>query len=640
VKSVGKFLYLIILSAALLLGAVGVAVIGHIEPPHLFSTEVVRPEFLVADSNGSHRERVTIYDAGDGNCYVFLPSYAQLDRVTVTAGKGQTFALDGVALSEGLNCGSFCPETPYAFTADGESLGNLWFYRSENVAAMYIDTVSGSMDEVHHYTYSYPEEFASARLYTADGKLDYLDDYAAIRGRGYSSWGIDKKSYTLSLDKSTGLLDMGNSEKWTLTSNGFDPTHLRNQIAYSFAEKIAPHPGWVPDCAFTELYLNGDYAGLYLLCQKPDAGPDHMNLAPEDFYFETFPTGRELEGPAIFEFCVAAAAEIKFPKECAEDQLALMQARVEELHEVLISEEETPWQDYIDLDSWVRKYLVEEVFMNLDGGRSSTYFYYDASVEKFYTGHCWDYDRTLAGLGGNMWNAPCSMLVKRDWKKGTSWFGALYRKEAFLDTVKEYYGQEFRPLLLDYADETIDVFAEQIRGAVRSEYLRSPELHEHQEWESAVEGIRTFLEKRIGFLDALWLENEVYYEIEGGIEHGNIYVAAGMPPEELPPNTYNPEGIWYLEGTDTPFDVTQPVTGNIRLSPLPASETPPPTEEVDEEVETVPKSGFATQDYITFASIAFLGLLLVCFVCVDIFRRRKDEQKAEQSFSHSGAGER
>ena len=101
--------------------------------------------------------------------------------------------------------------------------------------------------------------------------------------------------------------------------------------------------------------------------------------------------------------------------------------------------------------------------------------------------------------------------------------------------------------------------------------------------------VSDFLQKRIDFLDALWLENEAFYKIEVKGILSNLYVSAGMTAEELPANPEDPQGIWYLEGTDLPFDVTQPVTGDVSLSPLPASETPPPTEEATP-VETVIRS--------------------------------------------------
>jgi len=621
VKLIRKYFYLIILSAVLLLGVVGIAVITDVPLPQRASAEVAWPEFLVESSDGAYAERVTIYDAGDGNCYVFLPSYAAFDRVTVTAGKGQTYTLGSVELTENISCEAFQTGTPYAFTAGGEMLGNLWFRRSEPIPTVYVDTISGNLEGILHDTF--PEELAGTRVYTAEGELDHLEDYAAIKCRGYSSWGIEKKSYTLSLGKSTGLLGMGNSEKWTLTANGFDPTRMRNRIVYSFAQLVAPYH-WAPECAFAELYLNGEYAGLYLLCQKPDMGPDHMNLPAEDYYFEIIPTTRGESGPLMFDFCASETAEVIFPKEPAEDQLAFLKGRLEEAHGAIVSEGDTPWQEHIDMNSWVRKYLLEEIFRNGDGGRASTFFRYDTSEEKLYVGHCWDYDGTFGALGKGVWTSPYSMLVIRDWCEGPSWFGELWKKEAFRTAATELYEKEYRPLLLEYGEKTIPAIAEEIRGAIESEYLRWPELHTGTDWEPAVEGILDFLHKRIAFLDALWLEGETFYEIDA--EESNLYVKAGTVCEDLPKNVFNEEGIWYLAGTDIPFDASQPITGDVKISALPASQIPPPTEEPEEIVQS---SGYSMQDYITFASVAFFLCALSCFAVADRVQRKKDRRDAD-----------
>ena len=63
--SVRKYLYLIILSAALVLGAAGVSLVADVPRPQRTSSEVVWPEFSVANADGSRWERITIYDAGD-----------------------------------------------------------------------------------------------------------------------------------------------------------------------------------------------------------------------------------------------------------------------------------------------------------------------------------------------------------------------------------------------------------------------------------------------------------------------------------------------------------------------------------------------------------------------------------------------
>jgi hypothetical protein len=85
----------------------------------------------------------------DGNCYVFLPSYASMDQVTVTIHGNRRCSLGDVVLHDGMSCDSFELETPYDVVVNNHRETTLWFYQSANVATMYIDTDSGTMDYIH-----------------------------------------------------------------------------------------------------------------------------------------------------------------------------------------------------------------------------------------------------------------------------------------------------------------------------------------------------------------------------------------------------------------------------------------------------------------------------------------------------------
>lgn len=51
------------------------------------------------------------------------------------------------------------------------------------------------------------------------------------------------------------------------------------------------------------------------------------------------------------------------------------------------------YTDYIDIEYWVERYLVEEIAKNNDFGSSSNYFYIDTAGDSiFYAGPIWDYD--------------------------------------------------------------------------------------------------------------------------------------------------------------------------------------------------------------------------------------------------------
>ena len=96
----------------------------------------------------------------------------------------------------------------------------------------------------------------------------------AIRGRGNATWLWEKKPYSLTLSKSADLLGMGAAKEWILLTNAPDPTHLRNKIAYDLAAEVgllySPESNWV------DLYLNGEYTGLYLLTERNEIHPQRI----------------------------------------------------------------------------------------------------------------------------------------------------------------------------------------------------------------------------------------------------------------------------------------------------------------------------------------------------------------------------
>ena len=102
-------------------------------------------------------------------------------------------------------------------------------------------------------------------------------------------------------------------------------------------------------------------------------------------------------------------------------------------------------EEYIDLESWAKKYLVEEIVKNFDGGISSQYFYKDSDAKGeplLYAGPVWDYD---GALGNGDWSVrkPEGMLIRYDMRiydplKGEKvfrnrWFPELYSHERFLE---------------------------------------------------------------------------------------------------------------------------------------------------------------------------------------------------------------
>ena len=104
-------------------------------------------------------------------------------------------------------------------------------------------------------------------------KMQIWDDSSAeseimdltIRGRGNSSWEMPKKSYKIEFDKKQSMLGMPKDKDWALIANYADKTLMRNDLAYRLSAALDVF--YAPRCEFAELYVNGNYLGVYLVTE-------------------------------------------------------------------------------------------------------------------------------------------------------------------------------------------------------------------------------------------------------------------------------------------------------------------------------------------------------------------------------------
>lgn len=98
-----------------------------------------------------------------------------------------------------------------------------------------------------------------------------------IRGRGNSTWNGNnvKHSYRIKLEKKSDLFGFGASKHWILLANYYDPTYLRNKMAYDLSNAIGM---WSPESTWVVLYFNGKYAGLYQLCESIRVSDERVDI--------------------------------------------------------------------------------------------------------------------------------------------------------------------------------------------------------------------------------------------------------------------------------------------------------------------------------------------------------------------------
>lgn len=526
-----------------------------------------RLAFNVA-SGGDALPQTVVAVSANSRAYVFLPAYTDMANVTVTPLTDEPLTLGGTRLEEGMSCADF--PLNEALRLDGGELGSvdMIFMPSANVPALFVDTASGDMTAIH--ADKTQKEAASLTLVNPDGSVDYRTAGTdKIRGHGHSSWVKKKKSYNLYLDGDAGLLGMGAAEKWILISNVFDESCVRNWMVYTVAKEIGTYPWFAPDCRFVDLYLNGRYNGLYLLCEKVEIHPSRLNIDSHNFLFDIEQDERwdTLKNPVSFG--PGIAVEIKNPSNCTDGGKQLLQQHLADFQAALLAEDgRNPrtgqsWLDYIDLDSFVRKYLIEEVFQNYDAGSCSQYYYWDISENIIYAGPCWDYDLIL---GNHKQKDANNFLAQREWKTPdiyTPWFGGLWQHEEFREYALELYRTEFRPLLTTMMEEQLPAKLEELETAIalnetmwRSFYEGTPSLT------GSLEDTLAYMDAHFGFLDSAWIDGVDYKTIRFQLDSKHQYkfycLPAGSSCKDIPlPSDYglDPKYAWFNpDGTLFDFD--------------------------------------------------------------------------------------
>lgn len=265
-----------------------------------------------------------------------------------------------------------------------------------------------------------------------------------------------KYAYNMKLSDKTTLFDMAKdtkkgagSKSWCLLANNADESMLRNSLAYKLADDTGLYSS--PEFSFVDIYDNGEYLGQYLVTEKVDVGESKLvyGTSIEDInedaglIFDEDPktgwinnnasftadgktysyeyrytretTGAEspviskatyllefeIEDRYMDEACWFTTPQgqhvvIKTPEFATEAQVKYIAEKFIAMEaKVFADAENAELSKHIDLDSFARMYLIQELSANLDAASTSYYVTYDCSKgdnARFVASPVWDYD--------------------------------------------------------------------------------------------------------------------------------------------------------------------------------------------------------------------------------------------------------
>ena len=522
-------------------------------------------------------QKISAYENADGY-HLFLPACAQNARLQLGLPAGASLRVGDAILTDGMDCSSIEPGRVYSLTLRGEEVP-LTVYRSENTAALFLQTRPGTMDYLHESKDH--KATASLLLCAADGTQRHADPSVTLKGRGNATWKYEKKPYSLTLSTPADLLGMGAAAEWVLLANATDQSNLYNRLALDLAAQSGL--GWTPDSRYVEVYVNGSYLGLYLLTEKITAQPGRLELDSGEFLCKIEFSSRwnTLRNP--FRTARGRTVEITAPK--VPD--ASVAALVNEMEAAIFSGDDALLAATLDVDSWARRYLVDEICGNIDADLASSYFYYRDG--RFYAGPVWDYDRAFGSTPRN--HNPRSFIAAPA-EKGVGYrslyYGALCKSALFQSRVRALYEEEFLPILQALLQVDIQTLSDSLRAATQMNNIRWAEMFAHlQEADPSTGALLQYLSARTEFLSSAWLENVDYRTVQlqlpGSDTYRNFAVEArcvlDLSGYDLKADLSD---IRFLRAdTGAVFDIHSPVTENLILK-LEYPRGLPPAEPVPE----------------------------------------------------------
>ena len=182
------------------------------------------------------------------------------------------------------------------------------------------------------------------------------------------------------------------------------------------------------------LVINGKYHGLYYLCEAIKVNKNRVNIDDEDFLLEM---DDYFDEPLKFRSAIKNMPVQLKEDEKTESDLDFIESKINYIESILYSPDfpytdsnhtvyDSSFTKYIDIDSFAKFYLVNEIMNNFEvGGPKSCYFTYDTSESLLKAGPVWDFDWGGAKGGENLVIA------------GSLYYDALFKTKEFKEKLKE-----------------------------------------------------------------------------------------------------------------------------------------------------------------------------------------------------------
>lgn len=520
-----------------------------------YKTRVTDSLYLECTAKGQKVELSLWEDETDGQYYLFLPSWFsdQDSEIILHYSDGiGTIQIDGTSYPAGSSWQENGQEEIHSFEIRGlwgRQLLNstLQVLTSENLPSVFVavedkaDLLSGE-----EFTNKQYLESGYVEIRNETGELLCQEELSRFKVRGNLTATLDKKPFSFSFREPVSVLGMEPAVKWNLLANATDGSYIRNKIMEDLAAESIN--AYEPRGEFAELYLNGEYQGLYLITEAVEVGENRLEISGEDNWFLEMELDFRADDDSTRMVTERGQTFIIHSKYgVSEREKEQITSRLNDVESALFAEDGIgtvsgrPLRELIDLESFAEVWLVEELSGDHDVGIASQFLYAGKEESSlWYAGPVWDFDGIMTNVNTPMYAVPEALTgvveISRPEGNGNQnrWLSAMYHHPEFQLLVQAKYKSVFREHYQEILNYEIDRYREDIeRSAVLDAFrwhdqrlnwwfvipegLSIPDEGGYDRYDTLsaqMEAIKDFMSRKMDFLDKLWIEEREFCVVE------------------------------------------------------------------------------------------------------------------------------
>lgn len=374
--------------------------------------------------------------------------------------------------------------------------------------------------------------------FTMDGGTLFpgFETEGRIRGRGNSTWNwysyggdpliYGRRPYKIKFQQKQRVLQMNADRTWVLLANWRDGSFMMN----AFANEVGRYLGFAftPHNRFCEVFINGEYEGLYQLCEQIEVSGHRVDIGEDDVLIcLDADDGPNLSPEATDNFWSMTynlPVCVKYPKDEAltEDVKKTIRDDFGYLEYRIQSHDFKMVQQSLDVRSLIDFLIVQELTCNVELDAPRSMYMYRTSDRIWHFGPLWDFD---AGFDfdwsdmyrGHKYFGSQKLLygnnpLRPNYSSGTKFFLAMFASKDFTQAYKQRWA-EVKDALVDSVFTRLDNYRAQLKQAIRRNDDRWPIYHQNNSWwgwgqaeridpDEEYRSLRQWVERRIPVMDA------------------------------------------------------------------------------------------------------------------------------------------